>query len=420
MNPSIIIRYSFFTICLVLGGLYTSCSEENGDQPVVISEIPTLSATDREVVKSANNFSFDLFSEINKQNEDANVFISPFSVSTALSMTLNGANGNTADEIKTTIGLDKLSNQEINESYKLLVNYLLTADSKVAINVANSNWYSDQNSIKEEFKQILLDYYAAEVNPADFGDPATVDLINEWIEGKTNDKIKDMLDVIPADAVMYLINAIYFKADWTYQFDKNETKDAEFYLSDGSSRMVPTMYCEAATVGTSANENYSLIDIPYGNERFSFTVVMSNEETKDINEMASEFSNEILETMIADTLHRTRELYMPKMKVEFKQELKDQLMTMGMPQAFSGSADFSNLFDELTNLSISRIVHQSFLEVNEEGSEAAAVTIVEVSTTSIGPDSPFQLKIDRPFLFFIREKHTNTILFSGKMMDPTL
>ncbi len=420
MNSTLDFRFLPFAVCILLGVLFTSCTE-NKDQPVVISEVPSLSATDREVVKSANNFSFDLFSEINKQNEDANVFISPFSVSTALSMTLNGANGNTADEIKTTIGLDKLSNQEINESYKLLVNYLLTADSKVAINVANSNWYSDQNSIKEEFKQILLDYYAAEVNPADFGDPATVDLINEWIEGKTNDKIKDMLDVIPADAVMYLINAIYFKADWTYQFDKNETKDAEFYLSDGSSRMVPTMYCEAATVGTSANENYSLIDIPYGNERFSFTVVMSNEETKDINEMASEFSNEILETMIADTLHRTRELYMPKMKVEFKQELKDQLMTMGMPQAFSESdADFTNLFDDLTRLYISRVIHQSFLEVNEEGSEAAAATIVEIVRESAGPDSPIKLKIDRPFLFFIREQHTNTILFSGKMMDPSL
>lgn len=224
-----------------------------------------------------------------------------------------------------------------------------------------------------------------------------------------------MLDQIPADILMYLINAIYFKADWQYQFDKNKTADQEFYLTDGSYRNVPTMFSEGVKVAYATDENVEFIDIPYGNGQYSFTILLPGPEA-DINQIAASLSAPKLAALEADTSHITTKLYLPKFKLEFKVLLNEVLSSMGMEVAFTDNARFGKLFANDVNATISRVLHQSFLEVNEEGSEAAAATIVEMDLTSVGP--PAALRINRPFLFFIREKHSQTILFSGKMMDP--
>ncbi len=403
---------------IVLSTLIISCTDSDTPEPKPI-DLRALTPEEKLVVSSSNNFAFELFSQLNSTHEDDNMFISPFSVSTALSMTLNGANGETQTAMMEALELEDLSVAEVNEAYKELSSMLLSMDQKVTIEVANSVWYKDILNIKEAFEQILLESYDAEVKSADFEDPATVNAINSWIENKTNDKIKDMLDAIPANAVMYLINAIYFKADWTYQFDKNKTADAAFHLSNGSTTQVQTMFSEGVKAGYAVDTQNTLVDIPYGNEQFSFTVVIPHDPTS-INETVNLFSAEDLTSFLSDTAQNTMEVYIPKFKIEFKDLLNETLTDMGMGIAFDKErADFSNLFDENLQLFVSRVIHQSFLEVSEEGSEAAAATIVEVSLES-APSAPSVIRIDRPFMFFIRERHTNTILFSGKLMNPSM
>lgn len=410
-------RTLFLILGLLIGGLllFTGCQSDDQTEPKELN-LRAITSDEKEIISSSNDFSMNIFARINKDHETENMFISPFSISTALSMTLNGASGNTQQEMIETLSLSGLSESQINDAYKSLVDFLLTLDDDVLLEVANSNWYREDYTINETFKQVLLDYYEAEVIAADFADAGLVDDINGWIANNTHDKIKDMLDQVPADAVMYLINAIYFKADWTYQFDKSKTANKAFYQENGTELQVPTMYCKGVNLQYYDNADYTLYDLPYGNEQFRFTVVMPHTgEDQSLNTLISELSNSELENALANTSEQTIEVYLPKFKIEFKQTLNDVLISMGMEQAFA-NAQFDRLFEESLNLQISRVIHQSFLEVNEEGSEAAAATIVEIRETSAGP--PTVANINRPFAFFIREAHSNTILFAGKLVNP--
>lgn len=410
-----ILNSTRFCFAAISFSLLISCGNNENVQPD--PEIRPLTSNEQEIVHASNEFAMNMLSGINAAYEDQNVFISPFSISTALSMTLNGANGETKEAIKEVIGLKNLSDETINQTYKDLVTYIYGLDRGVTLNVANSTWYKQELTILSSFEDLLREFYSAEVKEANFTDPATLDLINNWIEHETNGKIKDMLDVIPPNAVMYLINAIYFKANWSVQFDPDKTENRNFTLIDGNVKQVPTMYADAVTYRSSYdNENkLRLIDIPYGNGAYGFTIIMPDDPSL-IDQVVNEFTIADMEKMLQDTRESTLEVYLPKFKIEFKELLNDYLVAMGMGVAFTGQADLSRLFEEDLNLAISRVIHQSFLEVNESGSEAAAATVVEIVETSLPP----ALRVDRPFLFFIRERNSNTILFSGKLIDPEI
>ena len=405
-------RIFFTTISFAL---LISCSnnEDNLPEP----EIRTLSSDEQEIVKASNEFAMNMLSEINATHENQNVFISPFSISTALSMTLNGANGETKEAIKGVIGLENLSDETINQTYKDLVTYIYGLDKGVTLNIANSTWYKQELTVHSSFEDLLRTFYSAEVRAADFKNPATVDLINGWIENETNGKIRDMLDVIPAEAVMYLINAIYFKANWSVKFAPAKTENRDFTLMDGSVVQVPTMYADAVTFWSSYDneKKLQLIDIPYGNGAYGFTIIIPDDPSL-INQVVNEFTIADMEEMLEDTSESTLEVYLPKFKIEFKDVLNDYLKSMGMGIAFTAQSDLSRLFEEDLELAISSVIHQSFLEVNETGSEAAAATVVEIEVTSLPP----VMRVDQPFLFFIRERNSNTILFSGKLIDPQI
>ena len=403
--------FSFFT--------FISCGEEvdcNCDLP---PDLRSITMEEEIVIESVNDFAFDIFSRINANEPNKNLFVSPLSISTALSMTANGAVGETKNGIKETLHQDNLSDQEINEAYKSLVEFITVLDPKVTMKLANSNWYRQEYHIQEAFRKILLDYYSAEVNATDFSDPATKDVINGWIEDKTNDKINDMIDQIPPDVVMYLINAIYLKATWQYQFDKDKTDKMDFHLTNGSKVQSDMMYSDGIKANYYANQDLQYIELPYGNGQFVFSIMLPVDAHKldeTINNLNINTLNSYLEA--ADT--STFKVYLPKFKIEYKITLNDILAAMGMEQSFGDSADFSDLFVEDLDLYISRVIHQSFLEVDEEGTEAAAATIVEIRETSFDPNAkPSVLYINQPFAFFIREKHSKTILFSGKLVDPT-
>lgn len=396
--------------------LAVSCADTD-TTPDNAPNLRTLSAAEQQVAGAVNDFAFEIFLQINRQHPDDNVFISPFSISTALSMTANGAVGETKDEMKAALALGHLSDEEMNTAYRDLQAFLTGLDKTVALQLANSNWYRDVYRIQPEFKDILLQYYEAEVNAADFSDLGTKDRINDWIEKKTNGKIKNILDQIPDDAVMYLINAIYFKADWQYRFEEAKTAKAAFYTPEGEIE-TDMMFSSGARLSYLYNEEFTLVDIPYGNGQFSTTVVMDNAGGMELDEVIATMSAADFSAYLADSDTATAHLYLPKFKMEFKKELKDVLKSMGVQKAFEGG-DFPGLFEEDLPLAITRVMHQSFIEVNEKGSEAAAATVVEVSLLcACSSGQPRTFRINRPFAFFIREKHSNTILFAGKMLNP--
>lgn len=403
----------FFSVIGLLFGCEKEAVSPNDDN---IPDLRPLTNQEETLIDASNNFAFDLIKEIH-QDEPGNMFISPLSVGYALGMTLNGAEGSTKEGIKATLDYGNLTDKEINESYASLTEFLLNLDKKVMLNIANSIWYKQDYTVKTSFKDIVEQYYDAVISGLDFSDPNAKNVINDWIEEKTNDKIKDMLDQIPPDARMYLVNAIYFKAAWMYQFDKAKTEKDQFYLENGNDVAVDMMYTDGVKISYYGNQDFQFFDIPYGNKQYYMTVILprtGKTVSEIINHMSADKLNEIDEQ--ADTT--TIKLYFPKFKLEYKKLLNNYLINMGMSEAFTPDARFPNLFEEDMDLMISRVLHQSFLEVNEEGSEAAAATIVEMVETSF-PSKPSAIRVDRPFAFLIREKHSNTILFSGKLMNPS-
>lgn len=239
---------------LILIVFALACSSENIQPEDNLPDLRLLSTQEMELVEAGNDFAINLTKKIN-DDEPGNFFISPLSVGYALGMTFNGASGETKDGIKQTLDFGSLSDEEINQSYLNLTNQLTGMDKKVVMEIANSIWHKQQMSVKNQFKDIVTTYYNAGITGLDFSNPTSKDMINNWIEDKTNGKIKNMLDQIPADAAMYLVNAIYFKADWTFKFEKSATKKEAFNLEGGSETMVDMMFSKGVDVSYSPNRN---------------------------------------------------------------------------------------------------------------------------------------------------------------------
>ncbi len=373
-----------------------------------------LSALEREIVSSENLFGIKLFKALNDAKPDGNLFISPLSVSMALGMTLNGAADSTYDAMKNTLELQGLTEDEINQAYKDLIELLINLDEKVVMNIANSIWIEDNFSVLQPFIDVNKTYFDAEVESFDVADPNAVNIINEWVEDKTNGKIKDIIDIIPPNIALYLINAIYFNGTWTYEFDKNDTKDEPFYNLDNSTSTIPLMSMNA-TLPAFFMDSLSVVDIPYGDSLFSMTVVLPNNKN-DINKLAESITNDTWNEWLCQLTAQELDLYLPKFKLEWDDNLKDVLTELGMGIAFDpDNADFTRINPQIP-LWISRVIHKTFVDVNEEGTEAAAATVVEMVFESAGPAISI-IRVDHPFIFAIREQHTGTILFMGKVLE---
>jgi len=342
--------------------------------------------------------------------------ISPLSVAYALGMTYNGANGATLQAFNDVLHFGDLTSEEVNESYKDLMDQLLNLDNKVEFALANSIWYKEGFQVIPDFIQINQDYFDAAVEELDFSDPASVDIINQWIEDKTNDKIQDMLDEIPTSAVMYLINAIYFNAPWKYEFEKTETVEGDFTLSDHARHQVEYMNVSGNFQFTS-NEDFTAVDLPYGDSAFSM-LVMLPATGSSVDELTSKLDMGKWDEWFENSRYTGVHVELPKFKYKFKELLNIPLKELGLGNAFTDTADFSKITTSM-NIYISRVIHQSFIDVQEEGTEAAAATIVEmVNLSTQGGGSPFHFKVDRPFLYLIKENSTGAIVFMGKVEKP--
>ncbi len=398
------------TFCLVM----TQCSH-NPASPVARE----LTDLEKQLVQTDNKFGLKLFQEIIQQEKNKNVFISPLSVSMALGMTLNGADGETQAAMENTLELTGMTIEEINQSYKSLIMLLTQLDPKVIFNIANSIWYRQGYTFEQDFIDLNMDYFSAVVQALDFNDPNSADVINAWVKDNTNDLIQQIVDPpIDPHTIMFLINAIYFKGTWTYEFEEDLTQDDLFNLPDGSQKTCRMMQIDGELQYID-NAAFQAIDLPYGDELFSMTILLPKPQV-DIDSLISELSQEKWNLWLESLTKNEVNLHLPKFKFAYEVPLNEVLKALGMGVAFDPfQADFTKMYTGPNNAYISKVKHKTFVEVNEEGTEAAAVTSVEIGVTSIGPGG-IVMRVNRPFIFMIRENHSQTIFFIGKVIEPKI
>lgn len=376
-----------------------------------------LTAVEESLIKSDNRFGFKLFREITAREVGANVFVSPLSVAMALGMTYNGAGGETAEAMRKTLEIGEVDTEDFNEAYKGLIGLLASLDARVRFDIGNSIWYREEFKFKKSFLDLNRSYFDAEVMGLDFSRPDAAGRINEWVSEKTSEKIKEIVNApISSEMVMLLINAIYFKGTWTYEFDEKRTRADFFTLPDGSKRPC-RMMSQGKEFDYLDNDELQAIDLPYGDGMFRMTVLLPK-EGNDVDSLISGF-NEVSWRQWLEGLRRMHVvLELPRFKMEYQRTLNDVLKSMGMGIAFKqAEADFSGMCEGPEPLSISEVKHKTFVQVDEEGTEAAAVTSVGIVTTSVRPTA--RMRVDRPFVFAIRDSRSQALLFMGKIVEPT-
>lgn len=404
-------------LVLFIGILFCHCSE-NPAQPPPSSGPIDITEMEKVLIESDNKFGLKLLREINAAQGDSNLFISPLSVAMALGMTLNGADGTTLEAMEQTLELSGLTLEEINESYRHLIDLLTGLDPKVQFDIANSIWYKhpDFPAPEVDFLQRCEDYFGALVAGLDFSAPDAAQTINAWVEESTNGKIEEIVeDPIDPLICMFLINAIYFKGSWVYQFDESQTQDTLFYLSDGTTATCKMM-SQKAIHGFLFNDDFQAVDLPYGDGAYSMTLFLPWEDG-DINALIAQMEPENLSSWLTQFSSDSVNVFIPRFTLEYDRELKDDLTALGMGIAFDpDEANFRNMYSSIPQVWIDKVKHKTFVEVNEEGTEAAAVTDVEMGYSSVTNPA---FRADRPFVFMIRENESGTIMFIGKIVDPT-
>ena len=403
---------TFFIFSLAL----ISCSDSVLTPPDENNN-PELSAVDKQIIQASNEFAFSLFKDVIAEEEDTNILISPLSVSYALGMTYNGANGQTETDMAATLGYGSLTNEEINISYQKMTEALIALDPLVIFEIANSIWIRQGFPAEQDFIDINQEYFDAEVENLDFDDDNSADVINGWISDKTHEKIDHVIDppISPA-TVMFLVNAIYFNGTWTYQFDPDDTAPGAFIQDLNTYQYVECDFMKMrAYLPCMVNSVFSAVDLPYGNEDYSMTLFKPR-RGKTMDDLLAIFNQNNFNSWMSSLQEDSIDLKMPKFKFSYGTKLNDALSALGMAIAFNpGLADFSGIAKSW-QLYISKVIHKTFIQVDEKGTEAAAVTVVEIEFTSL-PDEDY-FGFTQPFIFVIHEQSTGAILFIGKVMNP--
>jgi len=389
-----------------------SCKKSSNTKPGKGIEL-NLSATELQQASGDNDFTFNLFRSVSSRNTSgANLFMSPLSVSMALGMTTNGANGATLDSMRTTLGFGSFTQDQVNSYYNKLITELPQLDPNTTLKIANSIWYRQTFSVSQSFLDAESKNYLAKIQALDFTNAAAPNTINQWISDQTNGKIKKMIDQINDNDIMFLINAIYFKSIWANKFDAAATKSHLFVLPDNSeietdfmNVHVPCNYYR----GTDA----TVLELPYANNKYSMVFVMPP-AGQSLNDAISTLNSTTWQGWMSKLGEGTIDVSIPKFEFSYSTSLKDELSAMGMGIAFSDGADFTNI-NPGGHLAITEVKHSAYIHVDETGTEAAAVTVVGVGTSAA---PAFQITLDHPFIFAIREMKTGLIVFAGTVNSP--
>ena len=417
-------RYVLAAASVVLFGVL-GCSQVSGnantltqsDQPYSETRLPKKTLiSDAKLVDANNKFGFKLFSEILKShsNED-NIFVSPSSIAIALAMAYNGASGSTQQAMAKTLELQGMSLPEINSAYATLKDLLENPDPQVQLTIANSLWANQEATLQPNFIQSAQEFYKAKVTNLDFQDAASANTINKWVQDSTRGKINNIVEKIEPDQVLFLINAIYFKGQWSNQFDKSQTAEHPFKSISGEQKKHPMM-SQTGEYRYYENDQFQAISLPYGEDgKVSFYIFLPKEES-NLQTFYQNLNFDNWEKWMSQFRSRDGFIRLPRFKMDYDITLNDALKALGMAEAFSNQANFSGMGE---NLKISQVKHKTFVEVNEEGTEAAAATSVGMVPTSFREKpEPFRMIVDRPFFSAIRDNQTGSILFMGSITDP--
>jgi serine protease inhibitor len=369
---------------------------------------------DKRLVAANNRFGFELFNQLQRKDQGKNVFYSPLSVMLALSMAYNGAAGETKGAMQRTLKTEGLSLNELNAASAALINSLRNSNPKVELAIANSLWARRDVKFRRDFLERNRQFFAAEASSLDFGAPSALSTINNWVSRNTKSKIPTILNQINADDVMFLINAIYFKGQWEKKFEKALTKNESFYPLSGPQKEIPMM-SQWGNYQYYRGEKFQAVRLFYGNKGASLDLFLPDKDSS-IDDLLKRLSLEQFRLWTRSFHPVPGNIKIPRFKMEYESSLNDPLKAMGMGIAFvGGKADFSGMRTQ-NGLSISEVRHKAIVEVNEEGTEAAAATSVGVKMANAIPT--FTFIADHPFLMMIRDQRTDALLFMGMVVDP--
>lgn len=400
----------------VIIGIAVNLPSENNKENIPVGENEPQDDLTK-LVRGNSEFAFDLYQEI--RDDDGNIFFSPYSISAALAMTYAGARSDTAQQMSSTLHFT-LPQETLHSNFNILNQALTDNSGEFTLNIANALWGQSDTNFISDFLDLLNTNYGAGMRLVNFKeDPEGARIgINDWVENKTENKIKDLLPpgVIDELTRLVLANAIYFKADWVYQFAGDLTADSTFTLLDDSQITVPMMSLrEGVPLSYCEGDGYKAVEMPYKGTTISMFIILP--DTDLFEDLESTLSAERVSDISESLESQLVKVKMPKFQFEKSLDLNDTLSAMGMPVAFTEQADFSGITTD-ENLHIDKILHKAFVAVDENGTEAAAATVV-VAGVTCAPPPCILLTIDHPFVFLIRDSSTGAILFLGRVLDPT-
>ena len=397
------------------GGVMNPDANDPGDKVPARTALPrALTSAERDVLSASNKFSFSLWNTINQAQRDSNVFVSPLSASFALGLMLNGASSTTYDEMRSALQFGTASLPSIDSGYKSLITLLTTLDPSTKMQIANAIFYKSGFPFNQSFLDDASKWFDAEVQAQNFADAqGTLSAVNGWASAKTNGRIPKVLDEVSSSAVMYLLNAIYFKGTWRDKFDPAKTIDAPFHPATGGDQPAKLM-SRQAKMAYAETPAFQAVDLPYGDSSFTMTVLLPK-AGNSVESVAPSLTAESWQALTSSFHVQEVALWLPKITFSWKRKLIDDMKALGMRAAFvPDGADFTRMSSTMgTHLYVSLLQQNTFVAIDEEGTEAAAVTIGGISVTSV--PVVMQMRVDRPYIFVIRERLSGTILFMGKI-----
>lgn len=398
---------------------FTACNDDVEEQSILPTMQPIeLNATEKEMAAQQGDFASTLSLELCRQLGEStdNWLVSPFSLQCALGMLSNGANGETHDEILYALGLSQYSQEEVNVYFKKLIEGLHTVNSAITVKTSNSVWGNAEVPLKEDFQKMNIENYAATVSQLDFSDPSAVDQINAWCNQTTEGLIPSILDEVNPTATVYLLNSLYFKARWESEFAPEKTQEGDFSTLSG--KVVKADFMQTQRMAAYVkNEWFTSTSLSYQNDSYIMRLILPQPEIS-IDQVLQALS-ESDENLWKNTILADINLKMPRFTLENKMDLIPALQALGMKKAFTNEADFSSMSDIATYISL--VQQATRLKVDEEGSEGAAVTVIEGYLSDLMrplPEEEVDFFLDRPFLFQIIESSTGTVLFMGQVGLP--
>jgi serpin B len=369
-------------------------------------------------LRAVNEFALELTVQLGRQDAGQNVFLSPANVAIALAMTANGARGETLQSMLSALNLNTLDLETVNSNFAALQALLVRDEPGATIAIANALWARAGVAFNADFLQRTQGFYDARIEALDFDQPDAPKTINEWVRRQTNDKIPAVVERIPEEIILLLMSAIYFNGKWETPFNPEFTQDRPFYLLNGTTKELPTMY-RSDDFEYLKGDGFQAVRLPYAGGGVRMVIILPDAD-RTLAQLTDQLSIENWERWREQFSVKEGQLYLPRFTTRYDKQLNQALSAMGMTEAFDdGRADFSGMRPVPPALFISQVRHVAYVDVNEAGTEAAAVTSVEMGITSAMPiEEPFVMQVDRPFFFAIEETSTGSILFTGLITEP--